>query len=461
LRDISGIGAASMTQLSSPRSHEALMRHFHVAPHVLVAASGWASRVVTAIVQLVAVRILLQNLGLDGYAVFALLTGLQGWFLLADFGFGVSVQNHVSEVRAAEAPSAPVLLAGRMIALALLVPTIAVLYVAAPWIAATLLRPFPFLGQAAKADLIFLSGALSIGFGIGSIVYKVWYAEQRGYLANMLPAAASLLGLAGVWSVGWLPTEFRLTASLAAFVGPTALLPLVVLSRQACKGLNKAALNRPTRALLFDLSRRAAAFWAFAVMAAITLQVDYIVLSQFLGPADIALYTLTTKVYGLSFFFYSVLLVALWPVFAELLARRQVDEARAQVNRYICLGIGYMVVCTFAMLWLMPEAVHLLAPGHSLLPSAALILGMGAYYLMRIWCDTFATVLQSMSRLRPFWLLVPAQALLSVGLQWVLAPRFGLLGVVTGLTLSFALTVAWALPVATRHAFTRLSNGRQ
>jgi len=192
-------------------------------------------------------------------------------------------------------------------------------------------------------------------------------------------------------------------------------------------------------------------------MAAITLQVDYIVLSQFLAPTDIALYALTTKVYGLAFFFYNALLMALWPVFAELLARRRVDAVRSHLRLYLELGVGYMVVSTVAMIWLMPAAVRLLAPGQALLPPAALIVGMGVYYTVRVWCDTFATLLQSMSRLRPFWLLVPAQALLSAALQWVLAPRFGLPGVVAGLTLSFLFTVAWALPVVTRRALSQLA----
>lgn len=410
-----------------------------------------------AVVQLVSVRLLLQNLGLEGYAVFALLTGLQGWFLLSDLGLGVSLQNQVSEVRARATSTAPMLLAGRLIALALLVLTVVALYFAAPVLAPALLRPFPFLGVAAKADLLFLSGALSIGFGIGSLVYKVWYAEQRGYLANALPAIASVIGLIGIWAVGWLPARFRLEASLLAFVGPTALLPLAALGRQSWNGLREAARSWPSRRLLADLGRRAAAFWAFAVMAAITLQVDYVVLSQFLAPADIALYTLTTKVYGLSFFLYNALLMALWPVFAELLAQRRVDEVRASLRRYLKLGIGYMVLCALAMIWLMPAAIELLAPGHALLPSGALILGMGAYYTIRVWCDTFATLLQSMSRLQPFWLLVPAQALLSAGLQWVLAPRLGLPGVVAGLTLSFLFTVAWALPIATRRALVQLA----
>lgn len=430
---------------------------FRIPRHVLVAGSGWAARLVTAVVQLVAVRLLLQNLGLDGYAVFALLTGLQGWFLLADLGLGVSLQNHVSEARARAESTAPVLLAGRLIALALLLLTIVALYFAAPGLSALLLRPFPFLGDVAKADLLFLSGTLSIGFCVGSIVYKVWYAEQRGYLANMLPAIAATLGLAGIWAVSSLPAGARLTASLVAFIGPTALLPLAVLGRQAWKGLRETAPSWPTRRLLANLGRRAAAFWAFAVMAAITLQVDYIVLSQFLAPADIALYALTTKVYGLAFFFYNALLMALWPVFAELLARRRVDAVRSHLRLYLELGVGYMVVSTVAMIWLMPAAVRLLAPGQALLPPAALIVGMGVYYTVRVWCDTFATLLQSMSRLRPFWLLVPAQALLSAALQWVLAPRFGLPGVVAGLTLSFLFTVAWALPVVTRRALSQLA----
>src|SRR3954451_20467043 len=70
-----------------------------VPRHVVVTASAWISRIVSAAMQLIVVRILIQSLGIESYAVFALLYGLAGWYLLADFGLGFSLQNLISERR--------------------------------------------------------------------------------------------------------------------------------------------------------------------------------------------------------------------------------------------------------------------------------------------------------------------------------------------------------------------------
>src|SRR5260221_7286665 len=71
-----------------------------VPRHVWVAASAWISRAVVAVVSLLAIRILLQSLGTEHYSIFAILSGLAGWFFLFDLGSGFAAQNYISERRA-------------------------------------------------------------------------------------------------------------------------------------------------------------------------------------------------------------------------------------------------------------------------------------------------------------------------------------------------------------------------
>ena len=422
-----------------------------IPPHLWVAISGWSTRVLSAFLQLWSVKLLLQNLGLEDYAVLALLTGLQGWFLLADLGVGVSVQNHLSENRARGESGAAILAAGRLVAIVLLALTMLLLFTISPFLAPALLKAFPDISLDQKGHLFFVSGALSIGFGIGSIVYKVWYAQQRGYLSNVVPAIAACLGLLGVWLCHLAAPERRLMLSLVALMGPPAILPLAVLTSQAVGSSEMRHLLCRVRTLdVRKISQRAIAFWAFAVMATVTLQIDYVVLSQFLSPGDITVYTLASKIFGLAFFVYNTLLMALWPLFAELITNHDWDRVRYFLRRYLVAGVCYMTVGTFAMFWLMPAALQILAPGQHLRVPISLTVMLGAYYVIRVWSDTFSMLLQSISKLRPFWLFVPIQAVLSASSQWVLAPRYGLHGVVAGLIFSFLITVAWGLPLASR-----------
>jgi O-antigen/teichoic acid export membrane protein len=426
-------------------------KRFGVPGHLVVAGSSWASRLVSVAVQLISIRVLLGALGLKDYSIFALLTGLQGWFTLADLGVGSSVQNYVSEARARGGEVAGLLMTARLLAVVLLLGAIGLLYAASPYIAPLLFKAFPALSEQERTTLFFVAGALSIGYGAGNIVYKIWYAQQRGYLSNVVPAVAAVIGLAGVMFSPEIAARWRLLYSLVAFIGPTALLPLGVLLVQLWRGRRRVSAPLPW----WSVCRRAAGFWVFALMGIITLQTDYIVLSQLLAPRDIATYALASKVFGFIFFVYNALILALWPVLTELIVHGRWIEVSAYLRRYISIGASFVAVCTLALLWFMPYAIAVLAPRQGITVSSALIILMGVYWVVRVWADTFSILLQSMNVIRPFLVLVPIQAVLSCALQWTLAPRFGLRGIVLGLTGSFVLTVLWGLPVVAFRRFRR------
>jgi O-antigen/teichoic acid export membrane protein len=425
----------------------AIVRPPRIPRHLLVAASAWASRIVTALVLLASVRILMDSLGLENYAVFVLLTGLTGWFMLADMGIGSSVQNHISESRARGQSYDDLISASGLLAVLLLFVTVIALYFISPYVAPVLLKSFPFLSEAEKTKLFFLTGVLSIGMGVGGIVYKVWYGEQRGYLSNIVPAIAAVVGLIGLLLVRQTPVEDRLFLSLVAFTAPLAVLPLgVLLVQQLRRGHGHTGTKLP--GTIHRLMKRGFHFWFFAIMAAGVLQIDYIVMSQFLAAHDIAAYYISTKVFGLAFFVYTAILAALWPVFAESIARREWGLVQRYLKKYLALGLAFMFVCTVSLIWLMPVAVGILAPKENIIIPLGFILLLGVYHMIRVWTDTFAMVLLSISNMKPFWIYVPIQAILNIVLQWVLVPVHGLYGVVLGLIASFVFTVSWALPMA-------------
>jgi len=405
------------------------------------------------LIQIAIVRILLNSLGLENYAVFMLLTGLVGWFALVDMGIGVSVQNYISELRAKNQPYRALIAAGGILAMLLLFGTVIMLYFISPHIAPLFLKQFSFLSDAEKTKLFFLTGALSIGSGVGGIIYKVWYAEQKGYLSNIVPAVASGVGFIGLLLVRQAPVGERLFLSLTVFMTPTAFLPLAALVCQQLMNGPQHYLGTEFFSIVVQIMKRGLRFWLFALMAAGVLQIDYIVMSQFLDSHAITSYSISTKIFSFGFFIYSAILLALWPIFAEHIARRQWDAIRQYLKKYLIFGFIFMFVYTALLVWLMPVAVRVLAPKENIVIPLGFILVLGAYQMLRVWTDTFSTLLLSMNDLAPFWILVPLQALISAGLQWILAPRFGIYGIVWGLIGSFVCTVAWGLPLAARRNY--------
>jgi len=413
-----------------------------------VAGSAWISRVVSAAIQLLSVRIIIENLGTDQYAVFGLLTGLMGWYMLVEMGVGTSLQNFISEYRAKDQTYVKYIVSAGMVAFVLLFPLLFILYILSPYLAPFFLKQFYFLSDAEKIKDFFSIGSLFIAATIGGIAYRVWYAQQRGYISNLLTALGSLISFFGILTVTQSQLSNKLFLSLVMYALPSTILSIASLCYLTIKNMNNGF--RWETEVVENLLRRAGRFWLLAIMAACVLQVDSIIISQFIEIKEIVIYLISTRIYGFIFFIYNAVLLALWPVFAEAIARNKWDIINRNLTNYLTAGISMMVVATSVLLWLMPFIVHILSPAEKIEVPLFFIIILGVYYLLRVWTDTFSMVLGSMNDLKPLWLFVPFQGMLSIFFQLILAPKYGVYGIVLGLIISFILTVAWGLPRAVR-----------
>ena len=413
-------------------------------PHQWVILSSWISKIVTAVIQIAVIRLMIERVGVDVYAGVALLTGLAGWYALADFGIGNSLLNHISENRAKGLSSDGFILAGLFLAVVALLMLSVVQFIVAPWLGPVLLKSVVTISDDERIASFLVFAQLSLLGVVGGLVYKIWYATQRGYLANVLPALAAVAGYVAVLQVPATESSYMLLLCVMAIVGPVALLPLPFLLNQAFKTLRQG--GSVSRQNVRELSSRAAKFTSLAVMAAVVLQLDYIVISQFLPAADIVVYSVTMKIFSTAFFVYYSVLQAFWPLLTEHIAKGDWPAVRTLVRGILLRGMVFMVVVTLCVLLFERQILALLAPKTSLLISAPVILLVGLYFSVRIWTDTFSTVLSSMSRIGPLLRWVPVQAVISVGLQIYLTPRLGIAGMVIALIVAFLLTVSWVLP---------------
>lgn len=426
-------------------------RHWQIPRHLLVAATAWLARFLIAGVQLVSIRIVFTNLGSEAYAVFALLTGLMVWFMLVDFGIGYAAQNAISERRAAGEGYEREIAVGLAIGMMFLVATGAIFMLLGASIGPAYLRQFGFLDSGEKTTYFFTVAVLFLGAGTGQIIYKVWYGEQRGYLANAMMALAAVVSLGGLWAVVHSDVKDKLYWGLVAYLTPSMVFPLVASAWRLARVGRAAWIFE--RSELKRLSSRAWRFWGFAVMSAVVLNIDYIIMSQLLSPSEIVLYTITTKVLGFVLTIYAAVLMAFWPVCTELAAKNQWIGIFRHIKRYLAVGgTAVAIAATGFSVW-REEISILFTGGGAINIPLGLVALVAAYYLIRVWTDTFAMLLQSISDLSPLWIFVPVQAVLSGSLQWVFAPKFGASGIVLGMMLSFLITVAWALPqAAQRHS---------
>lgn len=419
------------------------IRQRKIPVYLWVAASAWISRIVSATVQLIAVRYLIQSLGIEQYSTFALLGAVTAWAALADFGLGYSLQNYLSERRALGEESLSLVAAGTMLLLPLLLGISIALYLVAPALSLMYLKSAVGLSADSKTIAFAVAISLFIATSLGGIGYKIWFANQYGWLANIFPAIGALIGLTNI-SLG-LVSYFSspLLGALILFYGPPALIALLSLYLNCIRARGYYSWTK-FRENSLVLIRRGWHFWLFAVVAAFVLQADYLVMSQRLRPEEIVVYSLLLKFFGLGSFVYTALLQALWPSCAELRAQSRWNDLRSNARRYVMYGIAGMICFTVLFSCLQDIIIHVLGVDQPIPKSTVML--FGTYFVVRAWTDTYSMLLQSMNIVAPLWKIVSVQAVLSLGLQWVFSGWYGVNGLLIGLILSFVLTVAIGIP---------------
>lgn len=414
--------------------------------HLIVASSAWVSGIITAVFTLLSTRILTDGLGTNNYAAFALITGLAGWYLLVDLGMGSSLQNFISELRATEKSYYKYISNIFILTFVLGAIWIIVLYFLSPLMSSVFLKQVNFIEQVEKNKVFFVAGTLYIIFSLSSISYKIWYAEMKGYLSNLLPAVASIISFLGTAIVSYSSISDKLYWSCVAFIAPTSLIAICSFLMCTVK-IPKASWKLDLK-IIKEIFKRGFNFWFFALMSAVVLQIDYIVMSQFAPSKDIVIYNIATKIYILVFFIYNAVLKALWPVFTETTTKGKWNDVKIYLKKYISLGILYVIISTVFLIILMPFMVEIISPNLKITIPPLFIVVLGIYYIIRVWTDTFAILLQSMSHMRPFLIWTPFQAMSSFILQWLFVPQYSIYGVLIGLIGSYLLTVLWAVPLA-------------
>ncbi len=413
----------------------------------LVASSSWIARIVTSSVALVSTPILISSLGEEGYAAWAVLAGLAPWIGLVQFGFGAALQNAVAYRIAHGAEYSFLVRRGFLAALLpAVVATVGLVVFAAP-LAEALLGKFT---QSSRETLTAAFLITSLGFiaqSVFGLISGVWFAENRGYYANVLPAVATTSGLvAYVLSHEAVPDTARLPLACGCFFVPLGVLFCV----GYCARLFR---RRPARAAVdggesaYDhLVRQGLKHWGFAAMANAVLSIDYLVISQSLAANEIITYSVTAKIFTLVFFVFNAVLLAIAPSITQAAARNEWTGAFRLLRLNVAFGIVVVVVATVVLLGYSAAIFDILAPGTNAHPGTAFVISYAAYLLLRIWTDTFACVLTSQNVLTPLYVAVPFQAAISLGLQLVLVPIYREMGVTLALTASFLLTTAWFLP---------------
>jgi len=410
----------------------------------LIIMSGWGSRIIMAATQLVAIPILLTNLGIKDYAIFSVLTGLNVWFALSCFGIGPSLQNRISSLKVQKKDYHNYLTSITLFLLLFGIVQVAIFSIFSPFLQRLLLKQFNYSGSSLTLFIIESIYILNTVFEISN---KIFFAEQKGYWVyfyNTLGRIFSLVSIIVVCSANIQENKLLIliiawvfTPMLFFLIGYLHAIPLSYWIKHANISVFK------------ELVFKSKDFATITIAGTVIVGMDYIVISQVLIPSDIVVYNIANKVFLLISLGYSVILSTLWPVLSEKFQLGNIKSAHKLIYKNI--SYGSLLVVTIVLFFVFFREVfieYFKIEGDTLNISYTIIFLFGVYYLIKIWTETFSITLQSRNQTKVLMYVLPLQACLNIIFMFTLGYYFKLNGILLSLILCNLLTSAYMLPFA-------------
>jgi len=210
---------------------------------------------------------------------------------------------------------------------------------------------------------------------------------------------------------------------------------------------------RPRRALLDwgatrELLTMGSGFFLIQIAGAVVFSSDNVVLSHFLGPAQVTPYSVTWRVVGMTAVMQGLLFPALWPAYAEAYARGDYAWVRRAFRVTLRGTLASNLVFGMLLLAIGQTMIRWWA-GPSAVPSLALLGAMSLWAVISGAMTVESCLLAAANRAREQGVLSVLAAGLNLALSIVLVQRIGAVGVIAGTILSYliALVVPQSLMV--------------
>lgn len=403
------------------------------------AASSLISKGVVLAVSAISIPITVRYLGAEDFGVWVSISTTLSMLLVLDFGVANSLTNFVSEAYARDdrdhASTYTTTALGVVLVVALLLGCLAW------WIWPLLHWDRLFhLASAAEAPRVgrAVAAALAI-FLVGlpaGLAPKILGGYQELRTANLFTALGSLLNLLSIILVAHFHEGLvaLVTASSAALVGANLLALLWIFFfhkpwlAPSLKHVNGVAARR--------MMQSGSEFFALQIAGLIAFNSDNLVVIHYLGPAEVAAYSVAWRLVGYAAIAQTLITPALWPAFSEAFSRGDLSWIRDTFRRTMILTMAIAVSASLLFALVGRWIIRIWAT-RAAVPTQGLLLLMCVWVLISTFMNNTATVLVAKGETRLLAGLGLAAAVLNLVLSIYWVQRIGAPGVVLGTIVSY------------------------
>ena len=401
--------------------------------------SAIISKGVLVLVSVVSIPIAIRYLGAERFGIWATISTLLAMLLVLDFGVANSLTNFISEGYARDDREH----ASRYSSTALLLMVvIAVILGLIAWLLWPYLNWYKIFHLSSQAETPAVSAAVAVALAIflidlpARLSVKILGGYQEIRTANMFAAIGSIGNLVSIVLLVHLRAGLAamVAGSALAFVGADIVCLVWLVSvhkpwlRPRVEHLDRTAARR--------MMRVGTEFFLLQVAGLVVFNSDNFVVAHYLGPAEVAPYSVAWRLVGYAAIVQTFLAPALWPAFSEAFERGDLIWVRSTFRRtmWVTMGtsLGFVVLFAIFGRWMIRVWATRAA-----VPSEILILLMCVWILISTFMNNTAIVLASRGKTRvQAWLGIVA-AVLNLLLSIWLVQRIGSEGVILGTILSY------------------------
>ncbi len=400
--------------------------------------SGGAARALSASVNLISLPLAVRYLGAERYGVWATVISVAVWVSVLDLGIAHSLTNLISRAYARQDRTQ----ASRAFTNALAVTLTAAVMAAGAFVVVWLRVNWTGLLNAGvglhdEVRWTVLVAALLMLAGLPlNLTGKVFAGYQELHIYNRtvaLGAACGLVGLAiGVWFRVSMPLLFVLCYGSATAVSFATMLWLVAWQ----KPWLRPSLRFFNRHVTVELLGSGWAFLLIQIAAVVVFSSDNVIVSHYLGAAEVTPYSITWRVVGFGAILQGLLFPALWPAYSEAQARGDATWIRRTFAATI-RGTLVLNAVWAAVLVALGQRVIGWWAGVAAVPPRSLLIAMAVWSVIAGFTTAQSCLLGALNRTRVQAVCSALAAIVNIALSVLLVTRMGSLGVILGTIASY------------------------
>ena len=426
---------------------------------VKAVSSGAAARLVSAGLTLLSLPLAVRYLGAERYGVWATITTTVVWINLLDLGIANTLTNSISRAYALDDKIS----AARYFTNALLVTaSIAAIVGGAFAVVCSRVNWMRLFNVSANVrasevrDTVLVAAALMLLGLPCNLGGKLLAGYQELHRYNYVVgggAVASLGGLGlGVLLRVSMPVLFVMSVGCLTFASVANLI-FVVTWQKPWLMPRPSLLDRSTSR---ELLNSGSSFFLIQVAAVVVFSSDNVVVSHYLGAAEVTPYSVTWRLVGLAAVLQSLIFPALWPAYAEAYAKRDYGWIRRTFSLTM-KGTVALNLCCVAALVVFGRALIRLWAGPTAVPAFSLLLAMGVWALISGFMSVESCLLAALNRTREQAFLSIVAAMVNIALSIALVRHVGAVGVIGGTILSYVLVLVIPQSIIVRRLFKELA----